>query len=681
MSRILKSYGLKDEVLQHHLESIAQQFSGNRKFLKYELDHNSYLILTTDERKLCNFRKYRNSPFPLLSNLELFSNTVGQWNQDLLSFGIKTREKYHDNPETKRLNLGTKIHLVLFQSPNQKGNKYLRTQYSRLEKLRRTGDTKQYWEVSWTLMRKSWTFRIASLNSWLPRWYKVLSPYELKQIWKILHRILSFDELQTTIKNVWIESPKGKYRQLGVPNKGWRLYLHMVNFFISYIYDPLLSKEEHDGFIFNRGCKSWWESLLWGNWLTRYSSLLEVDLTSAFPNLSRVFVKKALLSDGLIPPLYVNLIMSHLASPLKSSQWFPTFETFVENSENQSWRKSNRSVHMGLGISPILYVITLDWVLRRLSLKNENFCYKWYADDGSFYFNLIGMWNVIRTCKPNWLKLLFKWSKGRSNIILTLLNEHPLLKSSGIKFCLQKSSLVRILGVWLKPYSSLGLRLKPSLGFWGQVESLLKQQLPQLELQGFTRGRGANPKKGKAGTSPSRTKLSDLSKTAKPLTLSLLLNNYKPYFGLIMAYLYSPSDDRISYKYKIPPLKPKSILWKLIRKLPWRSRKNQPRLDIYNAGCKLTEVLLRINTGQILDYEWAKLNPNLYRELRFPWKSCDKGIDQISFPRWDEVCPCPKGEDSFRKFSELELSEAKLKKYRELFSLQTPPTGMPNKPN
>jgi len=43
---------------------------------------------------------------------------------------------------------------------------------------------------------------------------------------------------------------------------------------------------------------------------------------------------------------------------------------------------------MGLGISPILFVITLNWALQRSNLTDSHFQHKWYADDGSFYFTL-----------------------------------------------------------------------------------------------------------------------------------------------------------------------------------------------------------------------------------------------------------------------------------------------------
>lgn len=90
----------------------------------------------------------------------------------------------------------------------------------------------------------------------------------------------------------------------------------MLNMFITYIYEPHLPSSLYSGFIFNRGCKSWWEGLLWSDLGTQYQHLIEVDLSSGFPNLNRLSLEKALLSDGLIPTTVFNLIMTHLTPPL-----------------------------------------------------------------------------------------------------------------------------------------------------------------------------------------------------------------------------------------------------------------------------------------------------------------------------------------------------------------------------
>ena len=237
----------------------------------------------------------------------------------------------------------------------------------------------------------------------------------LHKLFKGLQRILNLEDKTTPIFNVWIESPRGKWRQLGVPNKSWRLYLHMLNQFITYIYEPFLDPEVYSGFIFNRGCKSWWEHLLWSDYLTKYAYIIEVDLSSGFPNLNRKALSQALESDGLIPPPLKNLILHHLSSPLVESPSFPTWETYTENAMNQAWRKSSRSVHMGLGISPILFVITQHWILNRLNLKTSDLTYKWYADDGSFYLTYQGLKSLIT--KNLSINLILELIKGKPPVL------------------------------------------------------------------------------------------------------------------------------------------------------------------------------------------------------------------------------------------------------------------------
>ncbi len=132
------------------------------------------------------------------------------------------------------------------------------------------------------------------------------------------------------------------------------------------------------------------------------------------------------------------------------------------------------------------------------------------------------------------------------NLFLSLLNELPLLKSSGIKLCAQKSRLIRIFGIWLLPYKSLGLKLYTSLGKLKQIFYLIMNRPIPLELSSWTRGRGANPTKGKLGIPGSRTKLEflDTLKT-KSLNLTSMLKRYKKYFGLIISILYTSSPSSL----------------------------------------------------------------------------------------------------------------------------------------
>jgi hypothetical protein len=74
---MLKSYGIKSTQRNERIKEIAFLFD-NKSYLKYSLDSNLEVILTKDMRDLTKVRKYEDSPFPLLSNLEIFGNTLGE---------------------------------------------------------------------------------------------------------------------------------------------------------------------------------------------------------------------------------------------------------------------------------------------------------------------------------------------------------------------------------------------------------------------------------------------------------------------------------------------------------------------------------------------------------------------------------------------------------------------------
>jgi len=69
--------------------------------------------------------------------------------------------------------------------------------------------------------------------------------------------------------------------------------------------------------------------------LTKYTNIFEFDLSSAFPNLQRRYLRTVLLEDGLIPEPIINLLLTHLQSPLIESSEFPTLTSYIENKYNQ----------------------------------------------------------------------------------------------------------------------------------------------------------------------------------------------------------------------------------------------------------------------------------------------------------------------------------------------------------
>jgi len=81
------------------------------------------------------------------------------------------------------------------------------------------------------------------------------------------------------------------------------------------------------------------------------------------------------------------------------------------------------------------------------------------------------------------------------------------LKEVGIQFCSQKSQWVRISGIWLRPYKSVGLELWTRITKWTQLLYYLEGKEISMNLRGSTKGRGPNPIKLKKGTTGSNKEL------------------------------------------------------------------------------------------------------------------------------------------------------------------------------
>lgn len=621
--------------------------------MKYRLDDQHYLLLTREERKIKQHKRYFNSPFPLLSNLEFFSNTLGEWNKSLLTYGLKTRVK-NDDP-CEKTSLGSHIYLSSYTTGNYKSNRYLKTQYKRLEKYRSTRNVKSYWKLSWDLMQKSMSYKIASLNSWQPKWYSELAPYEIQKIFHQLNSILRFQELTCPIKNVWIESPQNKWRQLGIPTRPWRLYYHMLNQFLSYIYEPHLPSAQYEGFMFNRGCKSFWEDIIWGPFLKKWDSLLEVDVSSGFPNINLHHVRTSLLQDQLIPKNIIELIMHHLSCPVQRAQWYPTLSTYIEDRANESWRSSSRCLPMGIGISPILFVVSLKSSLQKILPLNDFLIYKWYADDGNIYFNFTGLskWLLRRY---NIIYIL--WDLIRlQNPLLNYLNNTSEFRHAGIKLCNQKSKLVRLKQIWLNDYISLGARLYTRCSIYEQIKRILSCQSIPLEFSGWTRGRGSNPVKGTSATPPSRQALQYKipGKHNPCLNYEQLQTNYKHYWGLILSRLYGnhyesspPKTSRISAK---------SFLGYLLKRHPWSRLRKKFHINSYNKSSRVLNWILKVNNHEKLESQITNSYPNLKRMLTLP--SFNQPHLSILTTEFSNPLPLsphePKKNTEFKKYSELKL--------------------------
>jgi len=101
---------------------------------------------------------------------------------------------------------------------------------------------------------------------------------------------------------------------------------------------------------------------------------------------------------------------------------------------------------MGLGVSPILFMICVKSVVDKLKLLNPDLTFNSYADDWSIYFNIKGL---LRLKQQENLSIFYILSHLLKNLnpFIEYYNSHPLLKSAGLIVCKKKSSLVRLNGI------------------------------------------------------------------------------------------------------------------------------------------------------------------------------------------------------------------------------------------
>lgn len=192
---------------------------------------------------------------------------------------------------------------------------------------------------------------------------------------------------------------------------------------------------------------------------------------------------------------------------------------------------------------------------------------------------------------------------------------------------------------------------------------MITNQLPNLNLRGYTRGRSSNPFKGHPGTQGSRTPLNFGSGFETRLDLSNLKKRYGEYFGVIMSLLYK-SDRRAPLTTKIP--KPKNLLREIFQQSNLRNASGKKiakmlGLNNYNIGCKLNEILIQLNHNVPLSLEQNLFFPNS-RILWYPWNN----NPSLSFPRITNPLKSEfraTSDNEFKKFTEICLTDEEQIRY------------------
>jgi hypothetical protein len=438
-------------------------------------------------------KKPRFHPYAYLHQIvKTMSSTEQEYNSDLWLYDLKVKIKSGESELFKTGSKRTaeqerslykvesrKYGIIRHKSEDlsKKGNLYLSKSYRYLAKQLESGNYLRYITHVFFLLQNSLSFKIAHYSSWNKRWYKESkgSANMVKVIkWTSLF-IKNWRWFLTRkhqrLTNFWVESPKGKWRQLCIPTVEMRYLSHILNKILQHILRKQLPAKSFHGFIYDRGCLSSWRSLIVDK-LWEYDNIYQIDVSSGFPNLNLLTVKES-LEYLKLPENFVTLILEILILPQKAGKKYPTETAKWEGENNDLWRQGPRNVPMGLGISPIIYTwVTYYLINHKLKLING---IKWinYADDLNLFFSKSFYYMVNRLSTEKYMTL----SEMQTNF-LSQLNNIPELIFAGLQFDVAKNRKVKENGKWFTDIKLLGLRLDEN-----------------LNLYGCTRGRGESPKR------------------------------------------------------------------------------------------------------------------------------------------------------------------------------------------
>jgi hypothetical protein len=585
IEKILNDYSLnrteedEEEKLMENPNYTIMEKKGNEKFSK------KWEVRTRTGKLL------ESTPLPLLNSVDGMKLIKGSSEEELKDFGLDIKDKSQEEALFLWINR---------KENNIEANRYLRLIYKQLLEYRELGQVEKYWKLYFFTLQQSEAFFMANLSSWNELWYKEMDILSLINIRNKLRKFAANQMLEEEeLKNVWIESPKGKWRCLSVPGEAMRLYSHILNNGLVFLLRNEVLEGNH-GFINARGCSSAWKEILETN-LLDYETILQLDVSSGFPNLHKGYVQKYLQESKKIPIGLLNHIMTLLNLKVIEGEC-PTETTRTEQEYNKEWKEGPRGLPMGLGISPFLYVYTVTKILKTTKLWDK---FKWinYADDLNIF---------IKNWKPRELKDVFKDKAIEIKNLFNLLNELELFKRAGLQFNEEKFSICKLNGEWKESLKLLGLR------FDGK------------DLFAGTRGRGDNPITKRKATDPQTMKLELISRKdpLEKLNFNWLISSKETmkFQSLIQSYLYNGGKLKFMQKW-MRPSKSFSIerfikanTPKIYLKRGWISKVNVQQIS-QNLMLKLLTEIPPISKADFIVYP-AEV------ELKLAWNSRSVIIEQ-----------------------------------------------------
>jgi len=138
------------EVRESIIKSLIVKFERVGR-VSYPISETTSLHLLKNKDEVRNKGKYPSTPFPLLTNIEYFQTSLGDFNAELLKHGIQTRTLKRDSQQT----YGTQIYLIKEDISAHRINTYLKSQYKRLTKYVLKRKYNLYWKLTEDLQQHS----------------------------------------------------------------------------------------------------------------------------------------------------------------------------------------------------------------------------------------------------------------------------------------------------------------------------------------------------------------------------------------------------------------------------------------------------------------------------------------------------------------------------------------------
>jgi len=101
------------------------------------------------------------------------------------------------------------------------------------------------------------------------------------------------------MREVWIEDGK-KWRVLGIPIAGTRLFLSGINKLLMLWFSKILNKADYHGFMYGRGVGSYWKEILEKK-LYESDYIMELDISANFNKIDKKTLFEKLSKEGNLP--------------------------------------------------------------------------------------------------------------------------------------------------------------------------------------------------------------------------------------------------------------------------------------------------------------------------------------------------------------------------------------------